>query len=218
MNLGSATYDAKYLGNAHVEGTALVSGNWAVQSDEKKALVGEEGFEIIVRNGRFFTVGQNGAEMTNIQKGDIVFNHGQSVELLKHGHISGRGKAYADGTVGGSKVLTKDGRIFEPYDPDKDDSSFSKLYKAWNAYYVNVDKNIEDISRHLVMEHNQKMNKELTEFVNSASSVVNNTSNVQQPIVNHINVTLPNVTNSTSAESLLRDLESLNTKKYQVDW
>lgn len=48
MNLGSATYEAKYLGNAHVEGTALASGNWAVQSDEKKALVGEEGFEIIV--------------------------------------------------------------------------------------------------------------------------------------------------------------------------
>lgn len=48
MNLGSAQYDAKYLGNAHIEGTALASGNWAVQSNEKKALVGEEGFEIIV--------------------------------------------------------------------------------------------------------------------------------------------------------------------------
>lgn len=48
MKLESDTYTAKYLGNAHVEGTALVSGNWAVQSDEKQALVGEEGFEIIV--------------------------------------------------------------------------------------------------------------------------------------------------------------------------
>ena len=48
MNLGSAQYDAKYTGNAHVEGTALASGNWAVQSDEKEALVGEVGYEIIV--------------------------------------------------------------------------------------------------------------------------------------------------------------------------
>lgn len=48
MNLESAEYNAKYLGNAHVEGTALATGNWAVQSDEQSALVGEEGFEIIV--------------------------------------------------------------------------------------------------------------------------------------------------------------------------
>ena len=33
----------------------------------------------------------------------IVFNHEQTEDLLKHGHISGRGKAYADGTVGGGK-------------------------------------------------------------------------------------------------------------------
>lgn len=101
MNLESAEYNAKYLGNAHMEGTALASGNWAIQSDEKSALVGEEGYEIVVRDGRFFTVGNTGAEMFPIKKGDIVFNHEQSVNLLKNGHISGRGKAYADGTVGG---------------------------------------------------------------------------------------------------------------------
>ena len=221
MNLGSAQYDAKYLGNAHVEGSALASGNWAVQSDEKKALLGEVGYEIIVRNGRFFTVGDNGPEMFPIKKGDIVFNHEQSVELLKNGHTSGQGKAYADGTVGGGKVLMPGGRIFEPYDPDKDNSSFSKLYKAWTAYYGDIDKNVDEInktlSKHLAIEHSQKMNKEVTEFVNTTSSVVNNNKNVQ-PIVNHISVSLPNVTNSTSAETLLRDLESLNTKKYQVDW
>ena len=65
MNLNSATYTARY-GAAHVEGTALVSGNWALQSDEKSALMGEVGYEIIVRNGRFFTVGDNGAEMVSI--------------------------------------------------------------------------------------------------------------------------------------------------------
>ena len=87
-------------GTSHIEGTAKVSGDWSVQSDESKALVGEVGRELIVRNGRFFTVGDNGAEMTDIRKGDIVFNHEQTEELLKNGHISGHGKAYADGTVG----------------------------------------------------------------------------------------------------------------------
>ncbi len=221
MNLGSATYEAKYLGNAHVEGTALASGNWAVQSSENKALVGEEGFEIIVRNGRFFTVGNNGAEMTNIQKGDIVFNHEQSKNLLKYGHISGRGKAYADGTVGGGKVLMPDGRIFEPYDPDKDDSAFSKLYKAWNAHYGNIGKNVEEInktlSHHLVVEYSQKMNEEVNRFV-SNSNIVNNNRNVQPVVHQQFNVSLPNVTNSTVAESLMNDLQSLATKKYQVNW
>ncbi len=105
MNLESAEYNAKY-GKAHAEGTALVSGNWAVQSNEKQALLGELGYEIIVRDGRFFTVGENGAEMFPIKKGDIVFNHEQSEQLLKNGHISGRGKAYADGNVGNTPIIS----------------------------------------------------------------------------------------------------------------
>ena len=36
------------IGDAHVEGTAKVMGDWSVQSNEKKALVGEVGREIIV--------------------------------------------------------------------------------------------------------------------------------------------------------------------------
>ena len=41
-------------------------------------------------------MGDNGAEMFPIKKGDIVFNHEQTEALLKYGHISGHGKAYAD--------------------------------------------------------------------------------------------------------------------------
>lgn len=212
MNLGSATYNAKYLGNAHVEGTALASGNWAVQSSEQNALVGEEGFEIIVRNGKFFTVGNNGAEMTNIQKGDIVFNHEQSKNLLKYGHISGRGKAYADGTVGGGKVLTPDGRIMKPYDPDKDDSPFSKLYKAWNAHYGNIGKNVEEInktlSHHLVMEHSQKMNEEINRFV-SNSNIVNNNRNVQPVVNGGIHITCPGVTSKEVAQQVGVELNNM---------
>lgn len=105
-------------GNAHVEGTAKVMGDWAVQSDENQALVGEVGRELIVRNGKYFTVGDNGAEMFPIKKGDIVFNHEQTESLLKNGCISGYGKAYADGTVGGGKFLTSDGIILYPIQPD----------------------------------------------------------------------------------------------------
>ena len=203
-SMGSGEYHPKYEGSSHVEGSALVSGNWAVQSNEGNSLVGEEGYEIVVRNGRFFTVGDNGPEMFPIKKGDIVFNHNQSEELLKNGRTSGRGKAYADGTVGGGKLLTKDGVIIEPYNPDTDTSGFAKLYKAWNKYYGNMDDNVEKIqknlSQHLVIEHNQQMNKEVNEFINRSSSVVNN-RNVQPNITfGDIHVTCPGVTDKQVAQ------------------
>lgn len=86
------------MGNAEVEGTALLQGDWGAKKS-RKSLVGELGQELIVRGSRFFTVGNNGAEMFNVQKGDIIFNHEQTEQLLKHGRISSRGTSYADGTT-----------------------------------------------------------------------------------------------------------------------
>lgn len=213
MNLGSATYDAKYLGNAHIEGTALASGNWAVQSDEKQALVGEEGFEIIVRNGRFFTVGNNGAEMTNIQKGDIVFNHEQSKNLLKNGHISGRGKAYADGTVGGGKFLTPDGHILCPLQPG--DKEWDMMQK-FDAYLKSIDGNLEKLTPNSFYEQNRQMHEVVNQINNS------NIVNKNQPaftINGGINVTCPGVTSkevmSQVGIALEKELSGMALKAYQ---
>lgn len=92
-------------------GVANATGNWAVEKSEK-SLVGEIAPEIIVRNGRFFTVGDNGAEFVDIKRGDIIFNHLQARQLLKNGYVTGRGKmiggnanvngsAYFGGSTGG---------------------------------------------------------------------------------------------------------------------
>lgn len=100
----------KVNGTAHVNGTAFAdgttgkafkNGNWGAKEDGS-ALMGELGQEIVVRNGRWFTVGDNGAEFVGYKKGDIVFNHKQSEELLKNGYVTsggGRGKALAEGTA-----------------------------------------------------------------------------------------------------------------------
>lgn len=93
-------------GTAHVNGTvgsAFAKGNWGTKEDGT-ALMGELGQEIVVRNGRWFTVGDNGAEFVGYKKGDIVFNHKQSEELLRKGYVTsggGRGKALAEGTAFG---------------------------------------------------------------------------------------------------------------------
>ena len=81
-----------------VEGWAYADGSNGVPKTEE-ALVGELGPEILVRNGRWTTVGENGAEFTQVKKGDIIFNHRQSEQLLKNGHIASRGRAFAGGTA-----------------------------------------------------------------------------------------------------------------------
>ena len=85
-------------GTAHAQGTAFAGGSWGVPKTET-ALVGELGPEMLVRNGRWTTVGENGAEFTQIKKGDIIFNHKQTEDLLSKGYVTGRGKAYASGTA-----------------------------------------------------------------------------------------------------------------------
>lgn len=202
MNLGSAQYDAKYTGNAHVEGTALASGNWAVQSDEKEALLGEVGYEIIVRNGRFFTVGENGAEMFPIKRGDIVFNHEQSEELLKNGHISGRGKAYADGTVGGGKFITSDGAIARPLQPG--DRMYDLLQK-FNTYFDSIDRNVEKLTPNSFYDH-QKQMEQMANQITNYNSVINNNKNVQPVVNNEIHVVCPGVTREEVARQLPRVL------------
>ena len=102
-------------GGTGLNGNANVTGTWGAKSSAK-TLVGELGQELVVRGNKFFTVGDNGAEFVDIKKDDIVFNHKQTEELLKNGHVTGRGKALAGGN-------------YVPLSPANSDkfSMFSKL-------------------------------------------------------------------------------------------
>lgn len=61
----------------------------------KGTLMGELGPEIVVSNGRYFMVGQNGAEFVNLDKDAIVFNHLQTRQLMSTG-LTSRGMAYTN--------------------------------------------------------------------------------------------------------------------------
>lgn len=98
-------------------GTANASGNWGVQKSET-SLVGELGPEIIVRNGRYFTVGENGAEFTDVRRGDVIFNHKQSMELLKNGYVTssgGRAKVIGEAFINGTAY--NNGGFYKTYTP-----------------------------------------------------------------------------------------------------
>lgn len=91
-------------------GTANAQGNWGAEKTET-ALVGELGSEIRVRGSHWELIGQNGAEFTDVRKGDIIFNHKQTEEILKNGHINSRGKAFVGGTAYNGNSLT----LFDKY-------------------------------------------------------------------------------------------------------
>jgi len=64
--------------------------------------MGELGPEILVRDGHWSLVGENGAGFYAYRKGDIIFNARQTSEILKHGRImSGnkRGASFVSGTA-----------------------------------------------------------------------------------------------------------------------
>lgn len=102
----TVTYVRKYTdasdvnGTAHAGGTARAGGDWGT-APGGRTLVGELGREIVVdpHTGRWYTVGDTGAEFVNIPKGAIIFNHKQSDSLLENGYVAGRGHAYVSGTA-----------------------------------------------------------------------------------------------------------------------
>lgn len=87
-------------GTAHIAGTAMAGGNWGTKQGGN-TLVGELGREIVVdpHTGRWYTVGDTGAEFVDIPKGSIVFNHKQTESLLANGYVAGRASALVNGTA-----------------------------------------------------------------------------------------------------------------------
>lgn len=85
-------------GTAHAFGTAFAkgsmnaygNGDWGV-SEDQTALVGELGTELLVRNGKWYDIGGQGAEFVNLKKGDIIFNSRQRDELFTNGYVTSNG-------------------------------------------------------------------------------------------------------------------------------
>ena len=91
----------KAYGNARAYGNAFESGRWGTGTGPISALVGELGQELVVdpSSGKFYTVGNSGAEFVQLPKNAIVFNHKQTEQLLKYRKINSRGQAMAEGNA-----------------------------------------------------------------------------------------------------------------------
>lgn len=216
MNMNSATYNAKYKGNAHVSGTANVTGNWGVRNPGK-TLVGEMGQELWVhaKDSTFETVGDNGAEFITTESGDLIFNHLQTKELLSKGNIVGRGRALASGTALANGTANKsddgiwttlaDGTKVRELQPG--DRMYDMMQK-FDAYFKSMDGNIEKLVPNSFYDHQKQMEDMVKQITNN--SIVNNTRNVQQPVIQGgINITCPGVTSKEVAQQVGVELNNM---------
>ena len=73
--------------NAHANGTAKASGDWSLKKDQT-SLINELGPEIVVRDGKWHTFNNGYPTFAKLRRGDIVFNHKQTEELLKRGYVT----------------------------------------------------------------------------------------------------------------------------------
>lgn len=153
----NSTDDAN--GTAHALGTAYKSGSWGASKTET-ALTGELGPELRVRGNEWTLVGENGAEFTDIRKGDVVFNHKQTESLLKNGYVTGRGKAYASGT-GSYKKYTF-----------SDTNASSKLSKAAKDISTASDKLSDDFKE--IFDWIEVRIEEITNDIDIATAKLDN--------------------------------------------
>ena len=77
------------------------------------ALGGEEGQELVVRDGKYFTIGDDSAEFFQYKRGDIIFDAQQTKQLLSNGEITSgdtrgqafvRGNAFPSGSLGSGQL------------------------------------------------------------------------------------------------------------------
>ena len=184
-------------GTAHVQGTAFKSGSWGAEKTET-ALVGELGPELLVRGNRWTTIGENGAEFTDVKKGDIIFNHKQTEDLLSKGYVTGRGKAFAEGTAyAGINTWTNKVKGSESYSSTSGkeiNNASSKLSQAAKDISTASDKLSDDF-------------KEIFDWIEVRLEEINEDLDLK-------NAKLENAVGHSKQNSIVVDMIKLNEKLY----
>lgn len=131
-------------------GSANAAGTNGGLARAERALVGELGYEVVVNphSGKWYTVGEHGAEFVNLPKDAIVFDHQKSEELLKNGFVGARGMAMAEGNAYALTSGTITGGGNKPENNPATSTTFQKNAKAAAATAAATEaaqKNLERI-------------------------------------------------------------------------
>lgn len=92
------TLSGRALAMGTLDDDTWLKSQWKTKNNNV-ALTGELGQELVVYGNRWWTVGDNGAEFSQIPQGSVVFDANQTKELLSKGFINSRGTANLFGTA-----------------------------------------------------------------------------------------------------------------------
>ena len=140
-------------GGATAAGTAFAHGGFN-GTEAGEALVGELGPEMVVdpHSGQWYTVGDDGAEFTNLPKDAIIFNHKQTEGILNNGHIFGRGKALASGNAYSSNPNAKNPNSSTDSKRNRNDNDSDSDDGIWEIPYDTIHnflETLEELTRDL---------------------------------------------------------------------
>lgn len=168
------TVTYKKVGDVGVDGTAFKAGSWGTKNSGT-ALGGELGEELVVRNGKFFTIGSDSAEFFSYKKDDIIFNAEQTKQIFEKGRIThgrrrGRalyeGSAFAKGTSGNEKSEFEKQYTYHKHslamDYETDAEYFNWLENAYKEAYSTGKMELEDTYKYEeeVYSGRKKLNEE----------------------------------------------------------
>ena len=158
---GTANVNGTAFAGGSTSGRAFKQGDWGIKGSGT-ALVGEIGAETLVRSGRYYLVGESGAQFIQYRPNDIIFNHKQTEELFKYGKVlsdGGRGKVYANGSAFAQGSYPSSGDAY------------------WQATSTSKSSALRAIARKKV----DKAVKKAEEAVKEADSPPNNPANNSDP-------------------------------------
>lgn len=146
--------------------------------------------------------------LMDLPKDTVIFNEEQTKKIMDS-KVDVSGNAYASGTDNGSV----------PYQPTGELAALMDFCKQNVKSILKSEQEIALTVHEMQKQINNGIMGGINSVTNTAISNISNNNNVQQPIVKQeFNITMPNVTDSTRAEELMNDLQSISRKKYQIDW
>ncbi len=135
------------------------------------------------------------------------------IRNLAEGLQHTEGKAPADqAALAEETIITRDGLILTPIQPGDE---MYELIQKYNTYLESIDGNLEKMLPGSIREQSSLVQEDISRVT---GITIANSKNIQPLVNQNFHISLPNVTNSTSAEALLNDLQSIALKKYQVNW
>ena len=124
QDVRDTTEKSKPVGENKAKGNVALAKGTGPALAKGRTLMGELGPELVVAGGRYYTVGNEGAEFVDLPEDAIVFNHLQTEKLLGSGGMVGTGEpvtnerkavAFASGNVSGPAMASASDALAELY-------------------------------------------------------------------------------------------------------